>query len=420
MVNGFFLLFFCPFFLHLHLMKDTYSCEMLANKTRGVLCSQHIARLIEDKHIEATDVSDGIRIEQIQPNTLDLRIGLGTVAISGMSFLPHGKGVEETVVALGIARQEKLGQFLLVPGQVLTVPLAERLSLPAGVRGRCNPKSTAGRLGLFVRVIAEGGAAYDQIPDGYEGPLWAQISTICFPVILQVGDCLTQIRFFLGDTRLSPDEVDLLIRSYGRLVRHDAPVTPAADEVSKALSLVGLASHGASSPSPNDLRFSANLEGVGRVAFSNSPWASTPIVYAQKGRFAPERYWVSRRADRGGIIAHPSVLHLLASREYITIPPEVCGEMIAIQEGAGEFRAHFAGFFDSGFGFGSPSKIVMEIVPYGTPVFLHHGQALFRFELHKNLDRPAFLYGMGPAGNSYQGQDLRLAKQFLPWPDRGR
>jgi dCTP deaminase len=212
----------------------------------------------------------------------------------------------------------------------------------------------------------------------------------------------------------------MVARLHGPLVRHEAPLVPSADEVSKALSLVGIAAQRSAAPSPHDLRFSANLDGPGRVAFHNTPWVSSPIVYAEKGRLAPERYWAPRRADRGGIIAQPSVLHLLASREYITIPPEVCGEMIAIEEGAGEFRAHFAGFFDSGFGLGSPSRIVMEIVPYGTPLFLHHGQAIFRFELHKNLDRPAFLYGAGPAGNSYQGQDLRLAKQFLPWPDRGR
>ena len=52
----------------------------------------------------------------------------------------------------------------------------------------------------------------------------------------------------------------------------------------------------------------------------------------------------------GGLVLHPDEFYILASREYVTVPRDHAAEMRASDSRVGVFRAHYAVFFDPGFG----------------------------------------------------------------------
>jgi dCTP deaminase len=317
-------------------------------------------------------------LRQVQPNSLDLQLG-GTHVRLPWSFLPGPEGVR----ARFAYSWNGIGHGLVLrPGQVYLFPLAIDLKLPPGIHGVCNPKSTTGRLDVFARVVTETGEAFDTIPAGYEGELFVQVISRSFPVLVRPGDCLVQMRLVKGK-----------------------PWHPAVDAAEWVLS------SGPVNPS-DGFHFSADLAPKpGRAPVAYRARKGTPTLDLQAiGAHAVRDFWEPvRPSDEGTLCLEPDLFYILASRERVRIPAGVCAEMVAFDATAGELRAHYAGFFDSGFGAGEGARVVLEVRTRDVPFLLRDGQPTFRFHLHRNLAVPDTLYG---AGSSYQGQGLRLAKQF--------
>ena len=287
---------------------------------------------------------------------------------------------------------------VLEKGIVYLAPLCERLALPATLAGAANPKSSTGRLDIFVRLIVDGGAAFDEAPAGYHGSLWVEISPRSFSVRVREGTRLNQLRLrdCAGARAALTDEAL-------RLRHAAAPLVDAALELRDGLvAHVGL----------------AGAEGgvVGYRAIKNG----SVIDVDRPGAYAAEDFWEPIRARGGRLILDPDEFYILASRERMQIPADLAAEMAAVDPALGEFRVHYAGFFDPGFGStpsGAPgAKAVLEVRGRDVPFLLEDGQPVGRL-VFEPLSAPAdALYG-AIGGSNYQGQGLKLSKHFRAWED---
>ena len=331
--------------------------------------------------------------DQIQPASLDLRLGAIAYRVRA-SFLP-GPG---TTVAQRIA-ELKLHEFSLAAGAVLEtncvyiVPLIESLALPSDIAAATNPKSSTGRLDVFTRVIADETRGFDRVAPGYHGPLYAEISPKTFPVLVREGSRLSQLRLRRGDAVLGAEALRAL-HARERLV--DRAEAVMGDGVAVSIDLA--ATNGAGIVGYRAKRHTAVIEVERREAYDIADFWE-PIV---------------ARRDRS-LILDPDEFYILASTEAVQVPPDYAAEMVPFDPLVGEFRVHYAGFFDPGFGYagagGLGARAVLEVRSREVPFILEHGQIVGRLVYEKMLARPDRLYGSS-IGSNYQAQGLKLSKHF--------
>ncbi len=362
----------------------------------GVLPYQEILSLISDGAIHAATEIDQL---QVQPASLDLRLGSVAYRVRA-SFLPGaGRSVRSVLEPLTMHEIDLSAGAVLEKGCVYIVPLQEELNLPNGISALANPKSSTGRLDVFTRLIADGSASFDTIESGFSGPLFAEVAPCTFSVLARTGDRLSQLRLCRG--RKIYNDVELrALHDETELVQSTA-VEPSFDR--------GVA-------------FSVDLERAdgGVIGYRARPHA--PVIDLRKISFYdPRDFWEPLLARPGAdIILNPGDFYILASCESVIVPPDHAAEMVAYDTLVGEFRAHYAGFFDPGFGWaeagGQGSKAVLEVRSHDVPFLLEHGQIVGRLVYEKVSERPERIYGSSIASN-YQKQQLKLGKQFKDWPE---
>jgi len=354
----------------------------------GVLPSQALRALIAEGRISA---QTPIPAPQIQPASLDLRLGAVAHRVRA-SFLAGGDAtVEEQLERFTMHSIDLSAGAVLEKGCVYVIPLQERLDLPANVSAAANAKSSTGRLDLLTRLITDRGEEFDRVDPGYSGPLYAEISPRSFSVLVRPGMRLNQIRLRRGSLTFSDDEL--------RALHAREPLVDVAPIID----------HG--------LAFSVDLTPRGDQPVG---WRAKPhtglIDLDRIAAYDPAEFWEPLfPAPRGGLILDPGAFYILVSRESVAIPPMYAAEMQPYLAMAGEFRVHYAGFFDPGFGHasahGAGSRGVLEVRCYEAPFALEHGQVVGRLVYEPMAAVPDVLYGADLASN-YQGQGLKLAKQF--------
>ena len=279
---------------------------------------------------------------------------------------------------------------VLERGCVYLVELNERMKLPAGVVGAANPKSSTGRIDVFVRLVTDRATAFDVIPGGYEGPLYAEVSPRTFSILAREGSSLNQARFKIGEATLSDADLQAL-HAETALIDTDADIH---DGLGVSVSLKG----------DNDF--------VGWRARRHAG----VIDVDKPGALDREDYFEAIAPQRNGfIILDPDEFYILASKEALCVPPGFAAEMTPINTGLGEFRVHYAGFFDPGFGWSESglgrSRAVLEVRSHDAPFVLEHGQVVARLKYERMAKAPLKLYGADLKSN-YQGQGLKLSKHF--------
>jgi dCTP deaminase len=371
--------------------------------TGGVLTDRDLRAAVRVGSVAA---SEAFGDDQFQPASLDLRLGPVAYQLRA-SFLPYRETVEQRLNDeranndLVIDRLSLEGGATLQRGSVYLVPLLESLALPAAVRGRSNPKSTTGRLDVFTRVITDGTPRFDEIPAGYRGPLYLEVSPQSFPVRVYAGGSLNQLRLMEGPASMSDTGLRALYAEWPLLYDDDDRPVP--------LERVGF----------NDglcmgIDLSGKMTGgiIGYRAHPNPP----AVDLAKVGHYDPAEFWEPIKATvRDGYILEANRFYILVSKERIRVPPEFAAEMVVYDAGAGEIRTHYAGFFDPGFGFGDGSvlgtKVVMEVRAREVPFMVYDGQTSFKVWFERLRGRPDRVYGVGLA-SSYQHQTLSLSKHF--------
>jgi dCTP deaminase len=359
-------------------------------RSRGVLPYQAIRSLIESGHI----AGKGLDELQVQPASLDLRLGEVAYQV-GASLLPGKKaGVLEAAKYLQMQTIDLTKPQLLLKGCVYIIPAMEVLNLPRGVMAKANPKSTTGRLDVFARLIANNADQFDHVETGYKGPIFVEVAPKTFNVRVQAGTMLNQLRFLLR----RPSKWDTSQQAQAS----ETLVFSKTGEPLKATVRGGvwLTVDLAEEPGPT----------LGWKARSN-----TPVVdFERIDHYDPAEYWEPIHANpRGDLILNPGEFYILGSKERVRVPPSFAAEMVPYDPGMGEFRAHYAGFFDPGFGYGEMrgTRAILEVRSHDVPYLLRDGQAIARLIYEGLTEAPEKLYGEG-LPSSYQDQHLGLAKQF--------
>jgi dCTP deaminase len=332
--------------------------------THGVLSDTELKRAIKQGWIgaHATWLDD-----QLQPASLDLRLGETAYRLRA-SFLP-GAGAR---VADRLDDQLVMHQIDLRPGAVLEtgcvylVQVLEELALPQHIHGAANPKSSTGRIDVFTRVIIDGAQSFDYVPAGYHGPMWAEISPCTFSILVRTGTRMSQVRLRRGP------------------------------------------------PHPkHEMDFTMDLSLKGPVGF-RAKRHSGVIDVDRIGAYDPRDFWEPLEANRGRVVLDPGEFYIFASKENVLIPPDEAAEMAPIRTELGEFRAHYAGFFDPGFGVApNEGRAVLEVRSRDVPFFVTDGQPVGKLVFEPLCGPVERLYG--EAGSNYQGQGLKLSKHFSPW-----
>jgi dCTP deaminase len=370
----------------------------------GILPDRMIAELAADGGIRAHyPFAPG----QIQPASLDLRLGAIAYRVRA-SFLPGpGTTVAERIVDLKLHEFSLAAGAVLETGCVYIVPLIERLSLPADIAAATNPKSSTGRLDVFTRVIADETRGFDRVAAGYEGPLYAEISPKTFPILVREGTRLSQLRLRRGGTVLSAEALRALHLSERLVDRAEAVM---GDGIAVSIDLSG-------TPHPNPPPHAGEGKGGGSGIVGYRAKRHTAVIEVdQRDAYEVADFWepIAARADRN-LILDPDEFYILASNEAVQVPPDYAAEMVPFDPLVGEFRVHYAGFFDPGFGYagsgGLGSRAVLEVRSREVPFILEHGQIVGRLVYEKMLARPDQLYGSG-IGSNYQAQGLKLSKHF--------
>lgn len=351
---------------------------------RGILPRQDIEGLIRAGAVSAERAVDA---DQLQPASLDLRLGTRAHRIRA-SFLPgEGVPIAQKVERVRLHTIDLTGGAVLETGCVYLVPLMERLALPPDVSASTNPKSSTGRLDVFTRVIADGAGGFDTAPAGYCGALAVEISPRTFPVLVRAGSRLSQIRFRRGDARLADAELAAL---HAR-----EPVAVPEARIQEGLNL------------------SIDLKPAHGPAGYRAKRHTALIDVDERDALHMFDFWDPLEARDGELVLDPDEFYILMSREAVSIPPGYAAEMVPFDPLVGEFRVHYAGFFDPGFGYGAASRAVLEVRSREVPFILEHGQVVARLAYERMAAIPDRLYGSDLKSN-YQAQTLKLSKHFRP------
>ena len=331
---------------------------------------------------------------QIQPASIDLRLGSKAWRVRA-SFLPGPDSkVSDRLPSVFMHEIDLTNGAVLETDCVYIVPLLESAALSPEIYGAANPKSSTGRIDVFTRLITDRAASFDRVEAGYRGPLYAEISPQTFPVLVRKGSRLNQLRIRHGSPQFSDTQL--------RRLHGDHP-------------LVDIVNGSGEPDIDNGLGFSIDLKGPGRIGWRAK--RHTALIDVDRlGALEPRDYWESIEANSAGhLVLDPDEFYILASRERVAIPPDHAAEMVPFNPLVGEFRVHYAGFFDPGFGYepgAAPSaRAVLEVRSREVPFILEHGQIVGRLVFERLTDPPPQAYGQG-IGSNYQRQGLKLSKHF--------
>jgi dCTP deaminase len=335
---------------------------------------------------------------QIQPASVDLRLGDWAYRLR-CSFLPGASTVARRLPAFEMDRLDLRDGAVLERNRPYLIPLCESLALPDDLAARANPKSSTGRLDIFTRVITDRGQVFDDVAAGYHGPLFLEVVSRSFTVRVQRGLALNQLRLLRPAPSMNVSDEQL--RSYHRAnpLLSVAGQVPAAEDLPLADGLfLSLALPDAGGP-------------IGWRARKNSRLLDLTVV----GAHDPDDFWEPVLAERGGgVVLEPEEFYLLLSREQVRVPPDLAAEMTAYDPTAGELRAHYAGFFDPGFGHGpsvpSGSQAALEVRAHDVPFMVADGQRVCRLSFERMVETPDVLYGA--TDSHYQFQTGALSKHF--------
>ncbi|MDA9246392.1 2'-deoxycytidine 5'-triphosphate deaminase [Rhodobacteraceae bacterium] len=359
----------------------------MSSKPAGVLPYQTIKEMISQNTIEA---ETAITKSQIQPSSLDLRLGSKAWRLQA-SFLPGaGFAVADQLHELAMHEIDLSSGAILEKNCVYLVLLQEKLLLPQNVNAISNAKSSTGRLDLLTRLITDSGTEFDRIPNGYSGPLYAEICPRSFSVLVKTGTRLNQIRFRRGKVIINDQDL-MNLNKTENLVGKNAIVD-------------------------GGISFSVDLECDEDNVIGYKAKPNAPLIDLDKiNYYQTTEFWDGIKAKSGCLILDPGAFYILMSKESVTIPPDYAAEMAPYLAMVGEFRVHYAGFFDPGFGFSmahsSSSRGVLEVRCYESPFALRSGQIIGRLIYERMAERPEILYG-SDLNSNYQNQKLKLSKHF--------
>ena len=369
----------------------------------GILPSQLIQKLIDNNIIFS---NEKISSDLIQPASLDLRLGFKGWRVPA-SFLPgKNSSVEDKLKEFAMHEFSLSDGIVLECGCVYIVKLLEGLKLPKNISGLANPKSSTGRLDVFTRLIVDNSQEFETIPEGYSGPMYIEISPRTFSIVVRTGTRLNQLRFGLGNFSISDHKMKELQMKFGLVRNNEQNIL--SDKVE------------------NGLPLSVDLTGFDGLVGYKAKKHSMLIDCDKPKNYKSDFFWekikssdliTSNSNSTRSLVLSPDAFYILASKEFVSVPANLAAEMRPYDTRVGEFRAHYAGFFDPGFGLSElkagKTKAVLEIRSHDVPFLIEDGQTICRLVFEPMVADPKELYGQTDGKNNYQSQGLKLSKHFI-------
>lgn len=362
---------------------------MSVNEMPVVLSDKDLSAIINGEAPFITKKS-GFAPDQIQASSLDLTLGSQVFGMGVASLPRSGGGISDLV-------KECQYSFTLNPdqpgflhrGYTYIVPLNESLMLPEGFSAKFSPKSSTGRTDVFVRILADGVPRFDYVPEGYQGDLYLEITPLSFPVFIRPGLSLVQMRIRNGDARLSGKEIAVMHSNKGIFM----------DKGGKAILThnLKLADHGVY------MHVDLDRDVVGLVSRAN---VANALSLFEVGTHDPRDFWEPILRPRNGLTLNPDRFYLLPTKERARIPNDICGDIAPYDASTGEFRTHYAGFFDPGFGGDEGITGVLEVRGREVPhrLFDNDPICLMNFERVSPVAKPY--------NGNYQNPGPSLSKHF--------
>jgi len=337
-------------------------------------------------------INHNFSLNQIQPSSVDLTLSGECYEINA-SFLCPVNYVMDSLKKIKIKKINLNKKFLFKKNKTFLIKLNETLNLEGNYFGMCNPKSSTGRLDIFCRTILNYSDEYEKIPLNYKGEMFIEVTSRSFDIEFQKGDSLNQMRLISNKHLYIEDkELELIHRKNFLTLDEDNKKTQ--PNISNGLKI--------------GVDLSNNSQINAYVAKKNSP----PLSYRKIKFHKINDFWKPLRALKGRLIIEKNKFYILKSKQKIQIPENMAGEMIPYDTGIGDFRAHYAGFFDPGFGKKFGSYAVLEVKTNEVSFLLEDGQSIARIKYELLNKKTKVLYGSNINSN-YQHQSLALSKHFV-------
>ena len=366
----------------------------MQDEKTGALPSQHIQEFIEAGYIL------GATGEHVSPASLDLTLSDEVYEIDALLLPKKGERVESLLDHMGA--QKKSLKDPLECNKIYLIRLNESLALPSQVYGYCNPKSSTGRLDMHVRVLADGVPRYDSVtPKGYEGALWAAVCPKSFGIQVYEHTPLTQLRLFTGDTRLSELELEDAVKQY-ELVWHETE--------ERALTYDELLTH-----DQDGALILTAMVGDGVCGYVCSADPSQVLDVARIAGYEGKDFFEPIFAENGMLRLERNKFYILSGAERVRIPPGFASEMVPMDERSGDFRSHYAGFLDPGWGWGADGEahgrpFTLEVRPF-EDIVVRKQQPIAKIKFERMITAPEVLYDV-KASNYLKQKGPKLGKQF--------
>ena len=373
----------------------------------GIFPSQKIKEMLNSGEIKTTMIP--FDFDQIQPASIDLRLGDYAYPVD-TSFLP---GKRMKVLEKLKQLDDRFDDFkinlgkgaVLEKGRVYVIPLLESINLKSDVAAFANPKSSTGRLDILTRLIADNATSFDEVSEGYKGELFIEVAPRSFSVVVKTGTRLNQLRF----RRTRGEEAKSIPAFEWKKLLDEGQIVDSNDHKINARS-----------NKTGVLPFTVDLKGSGIEGSIIGYRVKKHVkrIDLERRDYDPLDFWEPIRFHKtSSLILDPDEFYILMTKEAIAVPPDYAAEMMPYDTRAGEFRVHYAGFFDPGFGWNAKinkagsSRGVLEVRSHEVPFLLEHEQTVGWLRYERMAARPELLYGHDIHSN-YQGQSLKLAKQF--------
>jgi len=365
---------------------------MIRKKGQGALPAQKIINLIN------TGAISGAKIENVKPSSLDVCLSSEIYEVEGI-FHPRPSENIRGILKYIKNKKHPINKPLEV-GKVYLARLKESFRLPKDVYAYCNPKSTTGRLDMHVRLLADNISRYDSIPTkGWSGDLWVSIVPKTFSVKLHEDLSLNQVRFFNADTRLSDGELELATKEFDLLWRLSGE-----KYAYKEFLIVD-----------NDNSIILTLDLFSNIIGYKAKKTRRVIDLSKIRHYEWKDFFEPVKKKGDFVYLEKDNFYILSTAEAVRIPPCLASEMTPIDDRSGEFRSHYAGFLDPGWGWGKKGEgkgrpFTLEVRPF-EDLIVRDRQPFAKIKFEKLMEDPNCVYDDMESNYKVQSGP-RFAKQF--------
>ena len=354
---------------------------------KGSLTYDDYFKLLQNNNI----IYKEYKLSQIQPSSIDLTLSEECYEIKA-SFLSPNCSIREKLDKIITKKINLNTKYVFKKNKTYIVKLNEKLNLTNIIFGKCNPKSSTGRLDIFCRTVLDFCDEYEKIPLNYSGEIFLEITTRSFDIEFVKGDSLNQMRLIYYDHDYINDESLINFHKIDPII-FDQFGNKNIAEISSGL------------------KISVDLNNKNIISAYLAKEKTPVLKFSSFRNHRVNEFWNLIDTKNGSLIIEPGKFYILKSKQKIRIPKKMAGEMIPYDTAIGDFRVHYAGFFDPGFGDPSGSYAVLEVKTNEVPFILEDGQVIARIKYEMLNKESKMVYGSNIKSN-YQNQKLALSKHF--------